>query len=170
MIPRVSLRVAASAPAMSLRMRLAVPPAGSWRRLSQAAAALQQKAAAAEAASGKRAAADAAPPLGRPYAELTVGVPREAQAGERRVAQTPSSVAALCKAGFKVAVEAGAGRSANFRDSDYAAAGAQLVDRAAALGADIVCKVHPPTSGEVKRRLDEAEASLKGSLFLYSAH
>jgi NAD/NADP transhydrogenase alpha subunit len=54
---------------------------------------------------------------------MTLGVPRESARGERRVAQTPGSVAALVKSGFKLAVEAGAGAAAAFRDADYAAAG-----------------------------------------------
>jgi len=37
-----------------------------------------------------------------PYSDITVGVPKETLAGERRVAQTPTSVAALTKAGFHV--------------------------------------------------------------------
>jgi len=37
-----------------------------------------------------------------PYADVTVGVPKELLAGERRVAQTPTSVASLVKAGFHV--------------------------------------------------------------------
>lgn len=37
-----------------------------------------------------------------PYSDITVGVPKESLAGERRVAQTPTSVTALTKAGFHV--------------------------------------------------------------------
>jgi hypothetical protein len=37
-----------------------------------------------------------------PYNDIAVGVPKETLAGERRVAQTPTSVAALTKAGFHV--------------------------------------------------------------------
>lgn len=88
------------------------------------------------------------PPLGVPYSELTVGVPRESAAGERRVAQSPGSVAALTKAGFGVRVERGAGAEAQFRDADYEAAGAVMVDRNAAFAADVVCKVNPPAMGE----------------------
>lgn len=49
----------------------------------------------------------------------TTGVPKEAEAGEKRVALTPSVVATLLKAGFKdVCVEAGAGAAAGFSVSD----------------------------------------------------
>ena len=40
---------------------------------------------------------------------LTIGVPREVQPGEKRVATVPEVVAKLVKQGFRVAVEAGAG-------------------------------------------------------------
>eukprot|EP00197_Chlamydomonas_leiostraca_P006463 CAMPEP_0202869410 /NCGR_PEP_ID=MMETSP1391-20130828/12438_1 /ASSEMBLY_ACC=CAM_ASM_000867 /TAXON_ID=1034604 /ORGANISM="Chlamydomonas leiostraca, Strain SAG 11-49" /LENGTH=293 /DNA_ID=CAMNT_0049549723 /DNA_START=91 /DNA_END=969 /DNA_ORIENTATION=- len=85
-----------------------------------------------------------------PYKELAIGVPKESHEGERRVALTPSSAAALLKAGFKsVVVEAGAGVGARFTDDEYAKAGAKVVDRAQALKSDIVVKVRPPTLIEV---------------------
>ena len=40
---------------------------------------------------------------------MTVGVPRECRAGERRVAATPETVARLIKLGFEVLVETHAG-------------------------------------------------------------
>lgn len=82
---------------------------------------------------------------------LTIGVPREIFAGEKRVATAPEVVVRLIKLGFTVAVEAGAGESANFTDAAYSAAGASIVADAARLwsSADIVFKVRPPTSGEV---------------------
>lgn len=50
---------------------------------------------------------------GTPYSELTVGVPKEIFAGEKRVAMTPANVAALKKKGFKsILVERGAGEGA----------------------------------------------------------
>ncbi len=50
-----------------------------------------------------------------PYAQLSVGVPKESYANERRVALTPAGVAALKKAGFKeVVVESSAGVEAQF--------------------------------------------------------
>jgi NAD(P) transhydrogenase subunit alpha len=58
-----------------------------------------------------------------------VGVLRETAAGERRVALTPDGVTRLLKVGATVAVETGAGGSAWFPDTAYAAAGARVVDR-----------------------------------------
>ena len=77
---------------------------------------------------------------------MTVAIPRERRAGERRVAATPENVARLIKLGFEVRVESQAGALASFGDDDYVAAGAQVVEDPRALwaGADIVLKVQPP--------------------------
>ena len=61
-----------------------------------------------------------------PYTALSVGVIKETTKLERRVAQSPDSVAMLTKAGFNVAVEAGAGAEANFPDAAYEEAGATI--------------------------------------------
>ncbi|MFZ7309827.1 Re/Si-specific NAD(P)(+) transhydrogenase subunit alpha [Comamonas jiangduensis] len=80
-----------------------------------------------------------------------IGVPKETFPLEKRVATVPDVVEKLIKLGFTVAVESGAGDAANFSDDAYRAAGAQIVDNAAALwaAADIVFKVRPPSSEEV---------------------
>ena len=57
---------------------------------------------------------------------LTIGVPREIFAGEKRVATVPEVVEKLAKLGFSVAVESGAGAAANFADEAYAALEAKL--------------------------------------------
>ena len=86
-----------------------------------------------------------------PYAELTVGVIKETAPLERRVAQSPDSVAMLTKAGFKVVVESGAGALANFPDEAYTEVGAEVVPTGKAWGSDIVLKIRPPTSSEAKQ-------------------
>lgn len=82
---------------------------------------------------------------------MRIGVPRETAAGEKRVATVPDVVAKLIKLGFSVAIERGAGDAANFDDESYRAAGAEVVETAAALwaGSDIVFKVRPPSADEV---------------------
>ncbi|OHC64267.1 MAG: NAD(P) transhydrogenase subunit alpha [Rhodocyclales bacterium GWA2_65_19] len=82
---------------------------------------------------------------------LTIGVPRETLAGEKRVATVPEVVEKLIKQGFAVAVESCAGDAANFSDDTYRAAGAQIIEGAAKLWAasDIVFKIGVPTTGEV---------------------
>ena len=85
---------------------------------------------------------------GVPYENMSIGVPKELAALEKRVAQTPESVQKLTKAGFNVLVEKGAGAAAKFPDAAYVAAGAQIVDRGAAYKASLVTKVAVPTVEE----------------------
>jgi NAD(P) transhydrogenase subunit alpha len=82
---------------------------------------------------------------------LTIGVPRETFAGEKRVATVPEVVEKLIKLGFGVNVEAGAGAAANFDDTSYEAAGARIAGSAAELyaGSDMIFKVRAPTPGEI---------------------
>jgi NAD/NADP transhydrogenase alpha subunit len=70
---------------------------------------------------------DDTPPLGVAYNSLTVGIPKETYALEKRVAATPESVARLVAPGFSVVVEEGAGRNSFFSNADYEAAGAKIV-------------------------------------------
>jgi len=80
---------------------------------------------------------------------MKLGVVQETKPEERRVAASPNVVGRWVKAGWQVAVEKGAGAAASFPDAQYAAAGAELVDRATAWAADIVVKVRPPDDKEV---------------------
>lgn len=73
---------------------------------------------------------------------MIVGIPRETKDGERRVGVTPDGVRALVADGHGVRVGRGAGAAVGFPDRDYAAAGATVVDDAAAAWAcDLVVKV-----------------------------
>ena len=72
---------------------------------------------------------------------LTIGAPKEALPGERRVAITPTVIAGYVKAGFRVLVEAGAGLSAGFADQAYIDRGAQIVTRDVAFAADVLAVV-----------------------------
>ncbi|HLJ86158.1 MAG TPA: Re/Si-specific NAD(P)(+) transhydrogenase subunit alpha [Candidatus Angelobacter sp.] len=83
---------------------------------------------------------------------MKIAVPVEQQPGEARVALIPESVKKLVAAGVEVSMEAGAGRRAGFSDEEYAAAGAKISDRAAALqGADILTCVNRPEQGDYTR-------------------
>ncbi|KAG5949105.1 hypothetical protein E4U53_006025 [Claviceps sorghi] len=107
---------------------------------------------AASPASGAQNHATAVAPQTTPYRELTVGLPREVRAGERRVALTPANVALLLKKGFgKVLVEKGAGTEAGFLDGAYEKAGATLVQGSQTVwsGSDIVLKVRRPSEQEI---------------------
>ena len=87
---------------------------------------------------------------------MTIGVPRETFAGEKRVATVPDVVEKLVKLGFGVNVETGAGAAANFDDAAYEAAGARIAAGAAELyaGSDLIFKVRAPTPE--RDRADEA--------------
>ena len=89
---------------------------------------------------------------------MIVGVPKEGFPGERRVALVPVVVPSLIKAGFQVVVEAGAGTSAGYRDSDYVEKGAQLAATRAEVfqSADIVVQVLSYGSNDVTGKDDLA--------------
>merc|ERR1711990_314754 len=100
--------------------------------------------------------ADAAPVAGIPYSKLNLGVPAETWTNEKRVACTPANTALFTKKGFTVNVQEGAGRLSNFRDEDYAAAGANIVSEEAAFAQDITLKLRQPSLEEVALLRDEA--------------
>jgi alanine dehydrogenase len=81
---------------------------------------------------------------------LVVGVPAEIKDNEHRVALTPDGVRELAHRGVRVLVQAGAGVPSSISDTEFAAAGAEVVDGAAATwaGADLVCKVKEPQESE----------------------
>ena len=82
---------------------------------------------------------------------MRIGVPREQHPGERLVAATPKTVAKLRDLGYEVLVEREAGAAATFTDDAYAAAGAQVVERADVMACDVVTGVHLPTDVEAMR-------------------
>ncbi|WP_280268292.1 Re/Si-specific NAD(P)(+) transhydrogenase subunit alpha [Nocardia wallacei] len=87
--------------------------------------------------------ADADAPRG-----TSVGVVRETNAGERRVALVPKIIPTLSKQGVQVIVESGAGLGALIPDEAYVEAGATLGDP---WSADVVVKVAPPNDAEIAK-------------------
>ncbi|GIE28071.1 NAD(P) transhydrogenase subunit alpha [Actinoplanes italicus] len=79
---------------------------------------------------------------------MIIGVLRDPDPGERRVAATPATVEQLAKLGYQVVVEPGAGAAASFSDEAYAEAGASIGDP---LVADVVFTINPPPA----QRLDK---------------
>ena len=59
---------------------------------------------------------------------LTIGIPKEIMAGERRVAAIPETVRKMVGGGADVFVEKGAGEGSYFMNEQYQDAGAVLVD------------------------------------------
>jgi NAD(P) transhydrogenase subunit alpha len=81
---------------------------------------------------------------------MRIGLLRERASGEHRVALVPENVARLQKAGHEVRVERGAGAAAGFLDEAYEAAGAAVVEAAAAAeGAEVVALVQRPAEAQV---------------------
>jgi NAD(P) transhydrogenase subunit alpha len=80
---------------------------------------------------------------------MRIGIPLETAAGETRVAATPETAKKLKAQGHEIRVQAGAGLAASVTDEAYAAAGAEITDRAGALGSELVLKVRPPSPDEL---------------------
>ncbi len=82
---------------------------------------------------------------------MHIGVPQETAQGETRVAVTPETAKKLKAQGHTVLVQSGAGLAASATDAAYEAAGAQIVDGAAALRAPLVLKVRSPSAAELSQ-------------------
>jgi len=81
---------------------------------------------------------------------LFIGIPKETELQEQRVALVPESVGFLVANGHKVVVESGAGERANFPDSDYSESGAEILYNSKEVyQADIILKVSPPNEEEI---------------------
>jgi NAD(P) transhydrogenase subunit alpha len=82
---------------------------------------------------------------------MKIGVIKEIEFGERRVALIPEVVSRLTKSGLEVLVESHAGELSFFADSTYLDAGAQIyTDKLALINeSDIVLKVGAPREEEV---------------------
>ena len=83
----------------------------------------------------------------------TIGIPRESQANETRVAATPQTVVQLLALGYSVVVESGAGEDSSFSDAAYIEAGADIGDP---WGSDVVLKVNAPNDAEIAALRDHA--------------
>ena len=80
---------------------------------------------------------------------MIIGVPKEIKDNEYRVAMAPGGVRQLTEAGHQARVESGAGEGSGFGDSQYEAAGAEIVPAAAdAWEAAMVVKVKEPQPSE----------------------
>jgi len=93
---------------------------------------------------------------------MLIGVPLETAAGETRVAVTPETAKKLKAQGHTVKVQSGAGIAASATDEAYVAAGAEITDRAGALGCELVLKVKIPDADELS--LMKSGAALVGML------
>jgi alanine dehydrogenase len=81
---------------------------------------------------------------------MIIGVPKEIKDHETRVGLVPSGVTALREAGHRVLVETNAGAGSSLPDSEYAAAGAEIIEKASQVWAtaDLIVKVKEPQPSE----------------------
>jgi H+-translocating NAD(P) transhydrogenase subunit alpha len=87
---------------------------------------------------------------------VRIGVTRESEPGETRVAATPKTVEQLRALGYDVTVESGAGVASDFADDAYAAAGAVIGSTTDVWSADVVFRVNAPSDDELDRLGDGA--------------
>lgn len=80
---------------------------------------------------------------------MVIGIPKESDAGERRVALSPDGAKELVAKGLEVIVEHGAGQASTFPDAAYEAVGASI--STTPWDAEIILKVLPPNLDEVKQ-------------------
>ena len=82
--------------------------------------------------------------------DLFIGIPKEISFQENRVPLVPEAIALLVNNGHRILIETGLGNNANFTDSDYSEAGAQIAYHAEEVyKADLILKVAPPSMAEV---------------------
>jgi len=88
---------------------------------------------------------------------MNIGILKERQKDENRVALTPMGVAAMVRAGHSVCVETGAGNGSGFPDDAYREAGATICyNFKETLGrSQLVLKISAPTEEEVDAMQDE---------------
>jgi H+-translocating NAD(P) transhydrogenase subunit alpha len=80
---------------------------------------------------------------------FVIGVPRATASGERRVALVPEAVQRLGQKGYSIVVEQGAGEASYYSDDSYREAGAQVLDRASVLKADLLALVDAPDEADL---------------------
>ena len=81
---------------------------------------------------------------------MRIGCPKEIKPQEGRVGLTPAGVDALVRAGHEVYMQHNAGVESGFADAEYAAVGAQILEKAADVYqiADMIIKVKEPLAPE----------------------
>ncbi len=84
--------------------------------------------------------------VGRRRKSFVIGIPKENQKEESRIALTPVAVGLLVKAGNKIVIERDAGIGANYSNFEYSEAGAIITDsREEVFKSEIILKISPFT-------------------------
>jgi alanine dehydrogenase len=100
--------------------------------------------------------------VARKTSRLVIGIPKEEDKNENRVALTPHSVEMLVNNGHELYIESGAGDGSNFPDTDFSEVGASIcADKSLVYRCDIILKVSPFNKHEIEL--------LKGNQIIISA-
>ena len=83
--------------------------------------------------------------------QLIIGIPKEVQKLESRVALTPEAVEQLVEQGHTVFIESEAGKASNYMNTDYSELGGTIVeDKKQVFQSDIILKIAPLTLEEIE--------------------
>ncbi len=85
------------------------------------------------------------------HSVLKIGIPSEDHSIESRVPLTPEAVEILTADGHEVYIEAGAGKAANYPDTDYSERGGLITEKRQDIfgTCDVLLKISPPTQEEI---------------------
>lgn len=83
---------------------------------------------------------------------MRIGIPKEIDEGEKRVALTPEVAKQIQKLGYDLSIEAGAGEAANFSDASYAEVDVDVISDPKELwtSCDIIMKVRAATDENIE--------------------
>ncbi|MCK5692660.1 MAG: alanine dehydrogenase, partial [Bacteroidales bacterium] len=89
--------------------------------------------------------------VGNKQKSLKIGIPSENHQVESRVPLTPEAVEILTGYGHEVMLEPGAGKAANYLDTDYSERGGFICDKREEVyrESDVILKISPPTADEI---------------------
>jgi alanine dehydrogenase len=89
--------------------------------------------------------------VGNKQKSLKIGIPSENHQVESRVPLTPEAVEILTGYGHEVMLEAGAGKAANYLDTDYSERGGLICDKREEVfrECEIILKINPPSEEEI---------------------
>ena len=86
-----------------------------------------------------------------PDPKMDIGVPKELEEGEKRVAMSPEQVVKFRRQGFRIHVERGAGEAAGYSDEEYEKYGADMDSQKDIWHKnDIILKIAKPTEDEME--------------------
>lgn len=102
---------------------------------------------------------------------MIIGVPKEIMHGEARVAASPEAVKKYVADGFTVLIEKNAGEGANYHDTQYKEAGAEIIDNPKDIydRADVIIKVKEPLFNE-QLGVHEIDMMHKGQYIITFIH